>query len=120
MMQPASLNTKHPDRSFSEAFAMFQHHSMMDRASDEVDGDQPAPQPHPSDPVSWHRSVHFNCDKEKIQMRESILIDFIYGRLTGIDATLMDGVEVDVVVIDVSTLLLAVRLLSLFFTGRWS
>jgi hypothetical protein len=43
MIQPASLNTKYPDRSFSEAFAMFQHHSMMDRASDEVDGDQPAP-----------------------------------------------------------------------------
>lgn len=48
--------------------------------------------------------MHFDCDKEKNQVRESILIDFIYGRLMGIDATVMDGVEVDVVVVDVSIL----------------
>jgi hypothetical protein len=52
MMQVVSLNPNHPDRSFSEVFATFQHHLMMDRGSDEVRDDQPAPQPHPIDPVS--------------------------------------------------------------------
>jgi hypothetical protein len=37
---------------FFEVFAMFHHHSSMDRVAEEVFDDHPAPQPQPIDAVS--------------------------------------------------------------------
>jgi hypothetical protein len=42
----------HPDRSFSEVLAMFQHHLMMNHGSEDVVVHQPYPKPSPTDPVS--------------------------------------------------------------------
>jgi hypothetical protein len=42
----------HPDRSFSEVLAMFQHHLMLNHGSEDIVVHQPYPKPNPTDSVS--------------------------------------------------------------------